>query len=98
MGPLLEIADLAEFMEAIGRPYWSETYGGYLTFLGEYEAAEKCLLGNYEARVYYGDAGLVLNHHIRPLIDLYQAWGKQDEAARYRAMLFNGTVDSTGSD
>ena len=94
----VEIAELAEFMEAIGRPYRSETYGGYLTFLGEYEAAEEALVGNYEARVYYGDAGLVLNHHIRPLINLYETWGRPEGAARYRAMLFNGTVDSTGSD
>ncbi|MHC4414580.1 MAG: tetratricopeptide repeat protein [Planctomycetota bacterium] len=84
----VEINDLADFMEQIGRPFRSVTYGGYLVYLGQYEKAKRCLLYDLEYQQRIGVRGPDLNEYIQPLVDLYEAWGKPEEAAEYRAMLF----------
>jgi tetratricopeptide (TPR) repeat protein len=83
----LEITDLAAFMEEINQPYRCTTYGGYLTFLRQYERAEACLTGALESQRRFGTKGADINQYIQPLIDLYEAWGKPREASRYRDMI-----------
>lgn len=83
----VEITELAEFMEAIYRPFWTRTYAGYLEFLDRDERLEMCLVGILERNQGFGYYGLQLNEHIQPVVDFYEARGKPEEAARYRAML-----------
>ena len=40
-----------------------------------------------DERFWFGYYGLQLNEHIQPVVDFYEARGKPEEAARYRAML-----------
>ena len=74
-------------MAQIDQPYWCTTYGGYLTFLRQYERAETCLVGELERQRRFGTKGAEINQYLQPLIDLYEAWGKPQEASRYRAMI-----------
>lgn len=92
----VEITELAAFMQAIDRPYETPTYAGYLIFLGRYEQAEVCMLGNLESGRRSGREGRALHPEITDLIDLYEAWGKPQEAAKYRAMLRAPAPGSAG--
>jgi len=83
----VEITELANFVEQINEPYWSKVYGGYLTFLRQYERAETCLVGNFERRKRFGLKRVEFMDDVQSVVDLYEAWGKPQEAARYRAML-----------
>jgi len=94
----VELAELAEFMEDVYRPFWTPTYAGYLEFLGRDERAEKCLVGILERNKRFGYAGMKLNEHIQPLVDFHEARGNQDEAARYRAMLARPETSPTGAE
>jgi len=83
----VELTELAEFMEAVYRPFWTPTYAGYLEFLGRDERAEECLVGILESEKRFGYSGMQLNEHIQPLVDFHEARGNEKESARYRAML-----------
>lgn len=91
-----EFTELAEFMEAVYRPFWTTTYAGYLEFLGQYERVEMCLLGILERNQRFGYKGTQLDEHIQPLVEFYEAQGKPEEAARYRAMLSLPVPTPTG--
>lgn len=92
----LEFTELAEFMEAVYRPFWSTTYAGYLDFLGQDERVEMCLVGILERNQRFGYKGRQLDEHIQPLVEFYEARGKAEEAARYRAMLWPPGPPPTG--
>jgi hypothetical protein len=82
-----EVDGLARFMEDIDQPFRSATYGTYLAYLGQRERAERYLVANLEGERRWGAAGASLEAHVRPLLDLYQAWGRPEDAARYRGLL-----------
>jgi hypothetical protein len=73
-------------MEHIDDPLWSEAFGSYLTDRGDHERAKRCLLHLLERDRKTSDA-LALNRILRPLVALYERWGRPEDAARYRAML-----------
>ena len=62
-------------------------WGMCLTKLERYEEAETQLAAAYEGL----EAALGGDHHltrsaVQALVDLYEAWGKPDKAAQYRAL------------
>ena len=62
--------------------------GAALAGLGQYAAAETLLLDSYaKLGEDSGALPIVVADTTRRLADLYSAWGKSDEAARYQAML-----------
>ncbi|MBU0637753.1 MAG: serine/threonine-protein kinase [Planctomycetes bacterium] len=67
---------------------FERNYGACLTALGRYQAAEMLLVGSYESLA----ASLGPTHEhthktLTKLIELYEAWGKPEQAAHYRAQL-----------
>lgn len=82
-----EVDGLARFMEDIDQPFRSATYGTYLAYLGQRERAERYLVANLEGERRLGAVGASLEAHVRPLLDLYRAWGRPEDAARYRSLL-----------
>ncbi len=82
-------------IEALGEKHW-RTYearsllGEALTGLGRYEKAENELLeamSGLEATMPDGSRPTKLPAAIRRVAELYEAWGKHEEAARWRAKL-----------
>jgi hypothetical protein len=64
------------------------SHGGILTRLGRHEEAERQLLKGYRClRDCLGPADEWTRSVIPKLVDLYTAWGKDEEAERYRALL-----------
>ncbi|MDH3747975.1 MAG: tetratricopeptide repeat protein [Gammaproteobacteria bacterium] len=80
-------------VQALAEDHWRtagamSAEGGALTGLEQFAEAEQLLLKSYE--VLKNDSGalpVVVSNTARRLATLYQAWGKADEAAKYRAML-----------
>ena len=65
-------------------------YGACLTKLGRFREAEEQLQAGYQGlKSSLGDRHERTQKAIASFIELYQASGKQDEAARYRALLLN---------
>ncbi len=64
--------------------------GMVLTGLGHYEEAELILIGSYQAlygqrdEIPPGDGASCIEHARARLVELYQAWGKPEEAAHWR--------------
>ena len=84
-----EFTSLATFMFAINKPFAHQFYGRYLTYLGNYDVAEHYLLRNFNP---YSKAdpppkSVEKNPAIDALIELYEAWGKPDEAENMRKQL-----------
>jgi non-specific serine/threonine protein kinase/serine/threonine-protein kinase len=61
--------------------------GAVLTKVGRYEEAEKEVLFGFRVFQGYGEAHQRTQGTVRYLIELYEAWGKPQKAAEYRAML-----------
>ncbi len=62
--------------------------GGCLTALGRYAEAEQLLLSSYPAvEQRHGKKHTRTLGALQRIADLYEAWGKPDEAARFRALL-----------
>jgi tetratricopeptide (TPR) repeat protein len=62
--------------------------GECLTAAKDYPSAEPLLLGSYPIiRATFGDAHNRTKVALRRIADLYDAWGKTDAAAKYRALL-----------
>jgi tetratricopeptide (TPR) repeat protein len=63
-------------------------YGSCLADLGRYEDAEAYLLGAYQNLVNTtGAADVRTIYALNHVVELYEAWGKPEEAARYRRLL-----------
>ena len=66
-------------------------YGSCLTNLRQYERGQEHLLAALEAQL--GELGIEHDRtqlSVRRLVELHEAWGSDDEAAKYRAMLREG--------
>ena len=61
--------------------------GAVRTAQGRYEEAEALLLGSYERMVRQKERTPERLRTLQGVIALYDAWGRPDEAARYRALL-----------
>ncbi len=62
--------------------------GSHLTALGRYAEAEGLVLDSYRIlREVKGDGDANTRAALQRVIDLYEAWGREDEAAAYRAAL-----------
>lgn len=85
----LWIIETAQFQEAIESPFRVAEYGRYLTALGEYERAEAHLLWLVDWRVEQGTEGLALNEDVEALVDLYETWGRPDQAQAWRLRLIH---------
>lgn len=81
------LIETAQFMRQTGSPIRSQVFARYLLYLGEYEQAEFYLLRYLStfdslAHVYwYHHPSFVL------MVEIYEAWGKPEEAARYREQI-----------
>ena len=81
-----------------GHPYTAEAesvLGGCLTLSRRYAEAEPLLLGSYpvlEARM--GARSLEARWALRRTVRLYEAWGRADQAAQYRARLPPASADA----
>jgi tetratricopeptide (TPR) repeat protein len=81
------------FEAGLGRGHWrtaaaESVEGAALTGLGEYESAEALLTESYELLSSNASAGIGrVREAARWLIALYEAWGRPDTAAHYRAEL-----------
>ena len=84
-----EITSLGNFMAAIHKPLADECYGRYLTHLGKFEVAESYLLHNFRPKPnsIFTVEGVDINPAIVALIELYEAWGKPEEAEKMRKQL-----------
>ncbi|MCP4654137.1 MAG: serine/threonine protein kinase [bacterium] len=70
-----------EIADAVG------VLGAYLTTLGRYAEAEPCLLESYRVlEQSKGPRATYTRDASRRLADLYQAWNRPQEAARYRSL------------
>ncbi len=84
---------LAIFRRRLPAGHWriahaESVHGACLAGLGRYAEAEPLLLGAYPAlKETRGEEALETGEALGRLVDLYQAWGKAEEAARYRALL-----------
>lgn len=62
--------------------------GASLAAQGRFEEAEKLLLGSYPiVRDTTGESSKYTEDVLRRLVRLYEAWGRPDDAGRYRALL-----------
>jgi hypothetical protein len=62
--------------------------GACLTEVGRYERAEELLLAAYPVlRQVMGEQNMRTELAVRRLVKLYEAWGKPEKAAEYRALL-----------
>ena len=62
--------------------------GGCLTGLGHYQEAELLLRGGYPIiGQELGDSHQRTREALKRLVDLYEAWGRPDQAAEYRVLL-----------
>ena len=62
--------------------------GECLTTLGRYEEAGPLVVESYPViRAEYGDGHAETRNALQRIIRLYEAWGKPDKAAEYRALL-----------
>ncbi len=70
---------------------WAETLlGRCLTLVGSYAEAEPLALGGFEKlRRAYGEGHIRTRTAIRCLVQLYEAWGRGDDSAAWRARLPN---------
>ena len=84
-----EFTSLAKFMDAVNRSLSDEIYGRYLTYLGKFNQAERCLLRNFKSnpKTVFAVKSVKRNPALNALIELYQAWGKPEEAERMRKQL-----------
>lgn len=84
-----EFTSLATFMFAINKPFAHQIYGRYLTYLGNYDVAERYLLRNFKPnpKSDYTAKSVERNPAIDALIELYEAWGKPEEAEKMRKQL-----------
>ena len=61
--------------------------GGYLAALGRFEDAEHLLVDSYRTlRQVKGEHSIYCRSAAGRLVDLYQTWGRPDQAARYRQL------------
>jgi hypothetical protein len=89
------VADSARvsFEVSLGKDHWrtaaaASVEGAALTGLKDYEAAETLLVESYALLSANESAGVNrLRDAARWLVGLYEAWGRPDAAARYRAEL-----------
>ena len=74
-----------------GHPYIAvaeSVLGGCLTLSRRYSEAEPLLLGSHRVlQAKTGRQGFETRQALQRVVDLYDAWGKADQAARYRAEL-----------
>jgi len=82
--------------KALSADHWrtanaASAEGAALAGLGQYAAAEALLLDSYaKLGEDSGALPIVVSDTTRRLADLYTAWGKSSEAARYRSLLNEG--------
>jgi hypothetical protein len=64
-------------------------WGACLTQIGLYEEAEQALLGAYQVYRPGGEAPAKISARktLTHLVELYRAWSKPEELARYRSLL-----------
>ena len=74
----------------IGRRFGRHNYGLLLTKLGRYEEAERELLFALQV---YREKGLRAQRTIGHLVELYEAWGKPEKAAKYRLVRGGGATN-----
>ena len=65
-----------------------ENYGRCLIDAGRFEDAEKEVVADYEMlKTTLEPAHPLVRQSLELIVDLYEAWGKPDKAAEYRALL-----------
>jgi serine/threonine-protein kinase len=83
-----------------GHPYIAETesvLGGCLSLAQRYGEAERLLLASYPIlKAKTGERSLETRRALDRIVRLYEAWGKPDQAARYRAELASTAVKTAG--
>ena len=76
-----------------GASHWKsgdcrDVYAAFLTDVARYEQAEALLLSAYPVlRDTLGSENVRTKRSLNHLVELYEAWEKPDEAARFRALL-----------
>ena len=78
------VVDTARFMREIKQSFINADYGEYLTWLGAYEESEYYLLADLAEHARWTRRPALLNECRQRLVALYEAWGKEAEAERYR--------------
>jgi tetratricopeptide (TPR) repeat protein len=91
------LRDAVEIAERLGLDGYCEIptlrrdFGRCLTDLGRYEDAEEQLLAAYEGEsAMRGDEHRYTREAVANLVHLYEAWGKPDKGAEWRAKLPEG--------
>ena len=74
-------------------PQYRSAYGACLTMLERYEEAEEHLLAGYQGlKEALGEEHKQTREALQQLAELYDAWGKPEQAAEWRAKLPVGEV------
>lgn len=78
-------------------PQYQSGYGACLTKLEQFQEAEEHLLAGYEGlKEALGEKHKRTRQALQRLVELYEAWGKSDQAAEWRAELPEPTEASEG--